>query len=177
MPAQRAGSLATTRSHSVELPRKMSGQFSTKSGRRSASRPGTRSTDHRQHLQHGLWGRNSEKFILSGRTGCVKQRALCQAALVQGLEHSSARAGSLPPSACFRGSAWPPSAWLRRSCLSRTPARSRQKMRRLRPSKDAARSGTLPQFHIPMRTGQSGIIWLAVVCAPGSLATATSTVL
>lgn len=34
MPAQRAGSLATTRSHSVELPRKMSGQLSTKSGRR-----------------------------------------------------------------------------------------------------------------------------------------------
>ena len=34
MPAQRAGSFAATRSHSVELPRKMSGQLSTKSGRR-----------------------------------------------------------------------------------------------------------------------------------------------
>ena len=50
-------------------------------------------------------------------------------------------------------------------------------MRRLRPSKDAARLGTLPQFHIPMRTGQSRIQWTAAVCAPSSLATATSTVL
>ena len=74
---------------------------------------------------------------------------------MQGLERSSSCAGSLPQSACFRGSAWPASALRRRSCPSRIPARSRQKMRRFRRSKDAARLGTLPQFHIPMRTGQS----------------------
>lgn len=156
MLAQRAGSIAA-RAHSVELPRKMSGQLSTKSGRRWASCPGTTSItackDKRQHLQPRLWSRELDRVNLSGRSGCVKQYALCRAAWMQGLECSRGLAGSLPLSACSQGSAWPASAWLRRNCLSRIPTRSCRKMRRLRLSKDAAQLATLPQFHLPMCTG------------------------
>lgn len=146
MPAQRAGSTAS-RSQSFDLgQRKMSGQLGTKTARRSALMW--------QFVERSLVYRAVNSGICPVGDGMGKIVTYLSSSMWQ-LRSPSGFAGPQLRSACCQGSALRASAWLRRSCQSRSLATAWLRMMSLPRNRDVALLDILQQSPQTVSTGAS----------------------